>query len=394
MKIDYETAELLRDEPELLAIADALQSAGDRIDVPVPGKRPRQRRIRVAAVALAAVAALVVVLVAPWEGRGPSFVDKALAAVGDAPVLHVVVRYSYGERVDLHSGHTVPIERDVELWYDGTEHVYRAVTRIDGHVVSSQSGTGDLGTEPFFLSNLYRQALEDGKVHRVGEAVVLGHRAIVVEGGRLPRGAMRAYLDAETYRILRLQFILAGRVAYQMDVLRFETVGRQQAHLPKPQPGPVPQQPGVSHSGGLSYGDESISPAEARKAFAEPAPWPGASVDGHPLSAIHVEDVTDTTEGETVRGRKLRFEYGSEPGSDPFLAVEDAPASSPLWSAESVHAPQPGYVDLTTGETSSNGHDERTQWTGVMQQDGFVVQLTSWSRATLLAAARALQPLP
>jgi hypothetical protein len=29
-----------------------------------------------------------------------------------------------------------------------------------------------------------------------------------------------------------------------------------------------------------------------------------------------------------------------------------------------------------------------------MQQDGFVVQLTSWSRDTLLAAARALRALP
>lgn len=98
MTMDRETVETLRDEPELLALADALQIAGDALDVPDPAPvrpRTRLRPARLAAVGFAVAAVVGLVLASPWSGSGgPSFVDKALAAVGDRPVVHVVVRYS------------------------------------------------------------------------------------------------------------------------------------------------------------------------------------------------------------------------------------------------------------------------------------------------------------
>jgi hypothetical protein len=98
----------------------------------------------------------------------------------------------------------------------------------------------------------------------------------------------------------------------------------------------------------------------------------------------------------TVRGTRLSFDYGpgGRLGSEPYLQVEEGPASSPTWRVEAVYTPPPGYVDVTDSQAGTGPGHMRTQWTGVMQENGFVVRLTSWSRATLLATAKALRPLP
>lgn len=396
MNIDRETIEALRDEPELLAIADALRSAGDRIEAPAT-RRVRRFPVRAAAIAVAAAAVVALLLVSPWSGGGPSFVDKALAAVGDKPVLHVALRYSLGERVDLRTGRTAPVLYYAEVWYDAGRHVYRSVSRMDGRVVWKAAGTGNLNGEPFLLSDLYRQALEQGKVRKTGEATVRGRKAIVIEGPQPGGGSLRAYLDADSYQLLRMQFIRAGAVLSQIDVLLYETVSREEAHLPKPKPGPVPSgtsSSGSASGGGLSSG--TLTAAQARDAFASPALWPGRSVAGHALRSIQLETETAERQGRSARGRTLVFDYGpyASPGSGAYLEIDELPTTSPLLKVDPDNAPPPGYVDLSSGETSTDGKKELTQWTGTMRQDGFVLQLTSYSRDTILAAARAMRPLP
>ena len=72
---DREVLEVLRDEPELLAIADAVSET----------ERPSALLSPVrwlAAVALAAVALFALVLAAPWDrGGGGGVLDRALAAI-------------------------------------------------------------------------------------------------------------------------------------------------------------------------------------------------------------------------------------------------------------------------------------------------------------------------
>ena len=390
---DPEVLEALRDEPELLALADALQSTA----IPAPAAAPARRRIpvvRLAVVGAAAIAAVVLLLVSPWSG-GPSLTDRALAAIGSRPVLHVVVRYTFGERIELRTGRVAPLRREGELWYDPALHVYRSVARADGQVVHRSSGTGDLSTtEPFVFTTLFRRALAAGKLHAVGRGVIDGQDVIFVQAGGGNENRMRAALDAKSYRLVRLQIYAQGRLASQLDVLRFETVERSQAHLPAPKPGPVPSVAGTSVSGGSDYRPLSLS--RARTVFATAPVWAGRVVDGHRLETIQREDVTDTSGGVTVRGRRLTFGYGpgGELGSEPFLQVEEGPASSPTWRVEIVYPPPPGYVDVTSGQEGTGPGHMHTQWTGVMQVHGLVVQLTSLSEQTLLAAARALRPLP
>ncbi|HYY64237.1 MAG TPA: hypothetical protein VE688_06470, partial [Gaiellaceae bacterium] len=84
---DPELLELLADDPELLAFADAVASTRSA----APAVRPRRRRFAVlaaAALLLGAAVAIAVALTIPWS-HNPSLVDRALAAVGEQPVLHV-----------------------------------------------------------------------------------------------------------------------------------------------------------------------------------------------------------------------------------------------------------------------------------------------------------------
>ncbi len=395
MTIDRETIEALRDEPELLAIADAVQSTAARLG-PVPSVRPWRRPVRLVAVALAAAAVVGIVLASPWEGGGPSFVDKALAAVGNRPVLYVVVRYSIGERIDLHTGASSPAHRDLELWYDQQTHVFRAIARLDGHVITRLVRRGNLGYEPFLLTTLYRKALKDGKLHKTGDAVIRGRRAIVVESGMSHRGRMRAYLDARSYRLVRLQYFEAGRLGAQVDVLRYETIGRGAAGLPATAPrGDTTRS--SSGSSTVGYPEQGVvSLHDLRTVFGRPALWPGRSVQGHRLLSSQVATNTAESDGRKAHGSKLLLDYGPRPrpDEDAYLEIEEAPATSPLWRIESVYAPPAGYLDLMSGQTSTDGNRQRTQWTGTMTKHGFTIQLTSWSRSTLIAAARSMRPVP
>ena len=98
---DRELHALLRDEPELVAIADALAEAGARA---MPRRSLRASRLATAVAAVAAVAVLA--LAAPWQRSGASASSLALAALGQGPVLHAIVRDDSrsGELVELATG--------------------------------------------------------------------------------------------------------------------------------------------------------------------------------------------------------------------------------------------------------------------------------------------------
>jgi len=83
--LDREVLELLREDPDLLAIADA---------VVVTQRAEPQRRggtWRLLGVAAVVAVAAVIAVVAPWHGHGNGLIDRALAAVGHGRVLHAVI---------------------------------------------------------------------------------------------------------------------------------------------------------------------------------------------------------------------------------------------------------------------------------------------------------------
>jgi hypothetical protein len=93
---------------------------------------------RVAVVAVAAVVGVAAALVSPFEDEQPTgVIGRALAAVGDGPVLHVVFRSDLGTAfVRLSTGEVTPVYAEVELWFDPDRGAHYASRR---HLVIEQA---------------------------------------------------------------------------------------------------------------------------------------------------------------------------------------------------------------------------------------------------------------
>lgn len=187
---DREVLELLREEPELLAIADAVAETERPSDLLSPGRW-------LAAIALAAVALFALVLAAPWDrGGGGGVLDRALAAINtQGPVTHLTTRLDVpgAERLTA------------ESFYEPRSHLLRVVTRDDGAIVSdftTKATEDQFTTFPGLLDavSFYRTALRNGQAKVVGQGTWHGRRVYWVEleqGGGLQ---FRVGLDRASYR--------------------------------------------------------------------------------------------------------------------------------------------------------------------------------------------------
>lgn len=136
---DRELVELLADEPELLAIADALVATQRREHTV---RRPKAAQLRrhwayLATATAVAAAALALLVAAPWRGS-ESLVGRALAAVGDGPVLHVVTQQQLSapggwyQPVSLATGKPLPVTIRQEIWFDQSRDLKKTVTTVNG----------------------------------------------------------------------------------------------------------------------------------------------------------------------------------------------------------------------------------------------------------------------
>ncbi len=138
---DRELVQMLADDPELLAIADALvETQRERLE-----KRPmpRDRRWRLPSLvgtAGVAAAAVAVLLGSPWSG-GSGLVQRALAAVGTGEVLHAVTEQPAPsgpyEAVSLPSGRPIQATERQEIWFDQSRNLKKTITSVNG-VVTDQ----------------------------------------------------------------------------------------------------------------------------------------------------------------------------------------------------------------------------------------------------------------
>lgn len=122
--------------------------------------RSRTRRLpRIAGVALAVAFVALGILVAPWNDHGPSsLLDRALAAVGDGSVLHVVIRQTVPADdylVYVATGRTLAPDRvvETEIWYDASGSREHMLTREDGKlrddVLQTPQGTTSMDGRVF-----------------------------------------------------------------------------------------------------------------------------------------------------------------------------------------------------------------------------------------------------
>lgn len=332
---------------------------------PAPTVLTRRRRpwtrSAAAAVALASVMAALA-LVSPWDG-GPTLVDRALAAVGDQPVLHAVIARPSprtDERlIGVESGATIERVETTEIWFDRSRDLKKTVTALDGHVLdelletaaggftrggpvytcawiaahpveATRAGvscnlSGENGTVPRHIPerpptldealagfvDRYQSGLASGRVREVGSGELGGREVIWLE---LPPGTGaapaphrdRVAIDADTYKPVLVE---AADGAIRFRVLTIETVPFARSLFTSPEPlGPAPG--GV---GGSVRASAEISPSQASAALGKPALWLGEEWNGYRLVETKRVDLSigygPRSEREPTQTTGVEFEY-------------------------------------------------------------------------------------
>jgi hypothetical protein len=217
---DREVLEELRDDPELLALADAI----------VETQRLRRRPpIGVlTAVAVAAAVLFALVLASPWDrgGEPPSVLDRALAAVeARGPVVHMTIRFEEagGRRFS-------PVI--TESFYDEQQGLVRVISKSDGKTLSdytTKASEDEFVMFPGLLegADYYREALSSGRARVVGSGVWRGRPVhwVRLEGlggpGSLEIGIARDSAQPLVFRSLNPDGTPSG---FQAAVIGFEYV--------------------------------------------------------------------------------------------------------------------------------------------------------------------------
>ncbi|HWL33813.1 MAG TPA: hypothetical protein VNP89_09420 [Gaiellaceae bacterium] len=403
--LDSEVVELLADEPELLAVADAVSATQ---------RAPRRRRLGPRLIGLAAVLALVAaaVTLVPDRGVEHPFVSEALAAIGRQPVLHarIEARLPQNDVVDLATGHAAPQTVSIEYWFDERRGRLRTVLRRSGVVVEefletptgSISGGGPVqrarGSRPAIDPALagfvtgYRDALQSGEARVVANGTLNGRKVVWLQfDAGVSR--QRVAVDSESYTPISLVPVdQQGRPAdmsWQVRVV--ETVARVEANFVAPKlRAPRPFRGDVRES-------RPVSSAQALAGVRWPTRWLGESWRGLRLTSLELQTLSrgyaPGSGRPSERGLGLNLRYGAD-GEAGFVAVSQAPLPEPAYAfAEGAltfnrnPVPREGYIELVE---LGGAPGDRIRVMGQLRQQGVFVTIWASSRELCLAAARAL----
>jgi hypothetical protein len=452
--INREVAELLRDSPELLAIADAI-AATQATEV-----RHTSRRMRLIAVAAVIAVAVAVALVSPWQSRGSGFVGRALAALGSGEVVHVVSVSALPdvELVDPQTRASAPIETRTEIWFDGTRSLERVVSTIGGRkageVLQTPAGTwsdngpvytcawiaahpveatkarvscnanGVNGTTPRrvaepvatldpslsgFVSG-YRDALQSGEATRDGNAVIDGREvewlrfdSPATGGSGMPASVRveRVAVDQQTLKPVLIETSIGGRTR-RTAIATIETLAPQGVAFTRPKQAPADQRPAATSV--TSKRTASID--EASTALHGRLVWAGPSVDTLQPTQVEIQKIvtgygissgipfTHSTGVEMVYGGPV--DWGS---SKPYVVLRQSLQPEMLYGFDSVQRKPPSDGRIVVSNTpllatakpgASAVPTGRQIWRGLLEQGGVYVAIEAPNRALLLDAARQL----
>lgn len=389
---------------------------------------------RLALAAAAVAVGIAVVVVAPWGDSG-GFADRALAALGSGPVLHVVAHTegpTGGRLMDLSTGATTPIiqEQELEIWYDHERGLKHTILRSDGKIVDdtletpeggytpggiiydcawiaahpveatkarvSCNANGNNGTTPRVISRPkpsinpglqgfldgYQRALATGKARKTGTGKIDG-RSVIWLAFDLPNsGSERVAVDSETMRPLLVRD-QPGNYSYRIK--QIGTLSSKEADFSKPtlaEVGPQPSAGGVSSSESLPLRPSSI------RAALPGAVWDGSALGGLPLTSANRDELR-TSFADHARppetGVGLRLEYGSgATGAYVVLMESNRPQFGYQW----------GFVRTTPAPSSlASKLYIAGETVGFTVANGLYVTINASNHDLLMLAARSLQPL-
>jgi hypothetical protein len=365
--------------------------------------RPRRRSLSVQLAVATGIAALVALfVVAPWHGsERVGILDRALAAVGDGPVLHLILRDEFGGTlVDLKSGARKPLYSETEMWID-PERGFVTVNRFGGVPSDRRVATSDQIERPFAVAaSDYHDALESGQAKVVGDGVVEGIPVYWIQvqherswnAGRPLDWSLEVGISKETYKPVHIREVRDG-VPHGKGtrVLLAEQLPAESADF---RPAPAPRQGLITYE----VSRPEISRAEASSIVGGRGAWLGSEFGGVPLggiSEVTLRAPAPEDPSTMMETKGVRTVYGSRPSSEglptstPSLLIEQTARRHPLleYGVGKYEVPD-GHAVLLPG-----GRDGRAY----VSFEGTVVLITAHagerSAGLALAAARALRPI-
>ena len=404
-------------------------------------------RLGVLGAVLAAAAGLM--LAWPFNSQDANVLDRALAAVGDGPVLHVVLRGEWGGTlVDLKSGDRRPVYGDSEVWYDTEHGRAHSIDRLGGVVQDEELYKPKKpAAELAALGREYRQALESGAARIAGEDTIGGEPVVwvTIHSELLPDVdgkdhvlAQQVAVSKRTFKPVALRETRDGQPGpgTLQRVLELELVARTDGDFTTSRP---------SREGtAFKQGREPITLAQALTVLGRTPFWLGREYDGLPLARVYRETTsfgrqrrvrvtgakaaaaTKCTEqrgsaaGECIRSLGLKsvevrpdgvFRSDgpitwSEEGSSLVLlygTVGDDPSTYPEDTTPLLDKP---YVTVTEATQASpfrpgaGSYVPPEGWVflaaggrGYLQRDGLQITIAGRSESAILAGARPLTAL-
>jgi hypothetical protein len=305
---DTHIADLLE---ELTPTYDDRRGDWERVATSARGRRAHRSapwwlmRLGFAAAAIAVAATLV--LAWPSHGNQGGLLDRALAAIGEGPVLHVVLRGEWGGTlVDLKSGKRSAVHGENEIWYDTMRGRVHLVSRLGGAVQHEElyepkQPPADLAA----LGREYKHALESGTARISGEATIDGVPVVwvTIHSEMLPDVA-----DGKDHEWA--QQVAVSRRTFKPIALRETRDGE-----PGPETGQLVRKLEFLPAGGGDFsaskdrsvegtafkqGREPITPEQARATLGRTPLWLGREYRGLPLAQAYRE-TTSTGRRHEVR---------------------------------------------------------------------------------------------
>ena len=421
---------------------DALRRAGNagRDVSPRLGRLGRRRLSAAAAVAVVAIA-VALLLVSPWQGRS-GLVERALAAVGTQPVLHVVITQppSYDQQlVDLATGQPVRPTVRTKIWFDGSRDLKKTVTIRDGVVVeelleTAQGGFSTSGPvytcawiarHPFeatkasvscnpdmqnattpddlveqrpkldvaltgFLDH-YRSALASGTAVVIGEDEIDGQtvtwlRIKTAAGGSGVDSSQDVGIDSATYKPVLVRSRDGAATTFRVNAIT--ALPYEPALFTRPT---RIHRPSISQVAAAS----PIAPVAASSLIGGRAFWLGEERNGLRLTTTRKEELTtgygSASGREPVRSTGVAFEYariadGGTAGDRPVVIIRQS-AQCPFAYGWTCTARDPSGTTIRVG--SPHG------FPSIFRLDGTYIAISDrGSGHDPLELARALTPVP
>ena len=431
---DRELMQMLADEPELLAVADALvETQQERLETGPRLRRWPSRLPSVVAAAAVAAAAVAVLLVAPWGGGDGGLVQRALAAVGTGPVLHVVidqpVPQSMYDAVSLPSGTPIQASERREIWFDQSRGLEKTIATLNGvplfqsletpqggysqdgnpynlctwnstHqafncIKTNQNPTGaNMPGPPPTLEvalagfvDQYQSALASGAATKTGTGQVDGHQVIWLRINADSKDyipAEEVAIDASTYAPVLVRTLNSNPV--QFTVSEIDTQAYD-ASLFTP---PAREYPAMS----VTTGSASVIDAtQAAGLLGGQALWLGQTWNGYQLAQVEQQQVTANYAAQSgkqpTQSVAVTFTYappGGSAASPDALQIRETTQCS----GGPENMPCSGGIQPTEGTLLLDPHFH----SGYTMHDGLYVAITQNSnQSDPVAVANALQPL-